>query len=186
MSVLQELARGLRGLFQWWVVVAPWERAMRVRGGKRSKLLGPGIHLRVPMLDRIFRQSVRERAVACKSQTLGTADGKTISVTGFLLLAIEDLEKLYETLHSAEDTLRMRAVKHIPEFISTRRREEITPEKLAAYVNARLAFERYGVGGAEYVVTEFVDVPYTIRLLQHQDTYVDGNMMDTTKADGEA
>lgn len=28
--------------FRWWFVVAPWEAALRIRGGKRAKLCGPG------------------------------------------------------------------------------------------------------------------------------------------------
>lgn len=47
--------------FQIWVVVAPWEQAVRVRLGKHLSVLNAGVHLKLPFADLVYLQSVRLR-----------------------------------------------------------------------------------------------------------------------------
>jgi hypothetical protein len=61
-SGVKQIIEALKGLLVWWVTVAPWERALRVRLGKRVTLLGPGVHLRIPVADRVFGDSGRAPA----------------------------------------------------------------------------------------------------------------------------
>ena len=42
MNQILDLIREFFRLFQWWVIIAPWEQAVRVRAGKHLTLLQPG------------------------------------------------------------------------------------------------------------------------------------------------
>ena len=64
MEWLSTIVRSLWRPFQWWVVVAQWELGLRIRLGKKTKALNPGIHFRIPFLDRIYIQSARLRTIS--------------------------------------------------------------------------------------------------------------------------
>ena len=59
--MIRELFAQLSNVLTWVVVVAPWEQALRIRWGKTATLLKGGVYLRIPFIDRIYRQSVRKR-----------------------------------------------------------------------------------------------------------------------------
>src|SRR6267154_2769131 len=78
-------------LLIWWVVVEPWEKALRVRLGKRVVEFGPGIHFRFPYIDVIYRNSTRLHFTSLDPQTVTSQDGKTITFAGVFGYVIEDL-----------------------------------------------------------------------------------------------
>ncbi len=98
MGWVREIMQAGSKFFKWWVVVAPWEQALRIRGGKRAKLLHAGIHFRIPFWDRIYRQSVRMKAISVPSQTVSTADGMLIEVGMVLSFQVDNLERMYDTI----------------------------------------------------------------------------------------
>jgi hypothetical protein len=46
---IQKLIDLLKEVFTWWFFVQPWEKAIRVRAGKRLTLCEAGMHFRVPL-----------------------------------------------------------------------------------------------------------------------------------------
>lgn len=180
MSAMRELFNGLRGLLVWWVVVAPWEQALRVRWGKRVDLLLAGVHLRVPGVDRIYRQSVRERTADLRTQTLTTQDGATVTLAGNVRYSIGDIRKLYDTLHHAEATILDLAAGEIARFVTGSTRDTCTPDAIAESVNGRLALERYGLCKTRMYVTDFAFVR-TYRLIQDQRWGNDYDRLNTNR-----
>jgi hypothetical protein len=156
----KKIAHGLALFF----VVAPWEQAIRVRLGKRVHLLGAGFYLRVPFIDRVFKQSVRRRLINIRVQTLTTSDGRTISCTGALGFAIVDLRKLYDTLESATDTIENECCALIARFIGQRKIEECRAPELEQFVRTQLDLTRYGLHGDEFYLTSFC-AARTLRLI---------------------
>jgi hypothetical protein len=73
MSVVSDYLARLLGGAAFWVVVLPWQQALRVRGGRHVRLLKPGIYLKVPILDVVQVESVRRRTSMVPIQTLSTA-----------------------------------------------------------------------------------------------------------------
>jgi hypothetical protein len=67
-------------------VVCPQQTAMVVeRFGKFSRVLEPGLHLLVPVVDRIgYSWSLKEEAVPVKAQTAITRDNVAIMIDGVL------------------------------------------------------------------------------------------------------
>lgn len=162
-----------------WVIVNPWERAIRVRLGRWRVLLGPGLHLKVPIADAVFSQSVRRRICTMRTQTLTTDDGKTAMLGACLGYEIIDLDRLYDTLHHAEDTLENLALAAFANEVRSRTSGECAAEVIEQAVQARLDFERFGVGAVEVHLTDFAFVR-TYRLISDPRYSGAGEKLETT------
>lgn len=151
------------------VMVSPWEQAIRVRAGRQVRRLHPGIHLLVPILDTVHKQTVRRRNSLIATQTLTTADGETIVIGASLGFEIADIERLYRTLHDADDTLCQLAAAALADVVLTTPRADLTPGVLGELVTKNLAggFDGYGIAGVELRVTDFAYI-HAIRLVQDQ------------------
>ena len=164
----------LSGLFKWWIIVAPWEQAVRVRLGKEDALLGPGPHLRIPGVDRIYSESVRLRTVDLGVQTIATQDGKPVTLSGFIRFRVENLLDVINTLHQPEDTLTDEAMGATAMIIrnSTSAFLEAADVELAA----TLAVRKVGSGLADMSVsiTDFAFVR-VYRLIDNDRRWTKGN-----------
>jgi hypothetical protein len=150
--------------FAWFVVVAPWEQAIRVRMGKHVRLLEAGFYLRIPFVDRVFKQSIRRRLSIVRPQTLTTRDNKVVTLSGALGYAIKDLRRLYDTLESAHDTIENEVAAVVARYVCTHEYSECTPARVAEAVTAELKLERYGLDGQSFEVTSFLSAK-TYRLV---------------------
>lgn len=155
MNALAGIFQGLKSMLQWWVVIAPWEAAVRVRRGKRVKVLGAGMHLRVPLVDRFFVQSTRLRITDLPIQTLTTTDGATITLKGQLAYRIVDIGKLYDTLHDAEGTLVNATQAAIAGVVTAADRESCSPGEIGRAVTERLSgwLWAYGLNSVAVTIT---------------------------------
>ena len=160
-----ELIRQIGNLFTWAFVVAPWEQAIRVRGGKHKQVLAAGIYLRVPFLDRVYKQNTRRRLLCLHGQTLTSADGKIVTVSGAVGFFIRDLGQMYDRLDNPNDTIETEVAGLIADFIGQTPLAGCNHEKLRAYVTERLNLDRYGLGGQEFYLTSFAYVPRAYRLI---------------------
>lgn len=179
------LLERFRQLFVWWAIIQPWESGIRVRLGRQLKKLEPGIHLRVPVIDTIWKQSVRYRVSTLQVQTLTTLDGKVLSVCGAVGYAIGDVLKLYQTLHHAEDTIRSVAMGVIAEFVQNHYAAECKSADVSeAAVALRVQLGQYGLEG---VTINIVDFAYlrAYRLITDMKWGQNGDALNTTQAFGD-
>src|SRR5258706_12526810 len=169
MNWFTQLFQTFGSFLQWWIVVAPWERGLRVRLGKVAAELSPGIHFRIPFLDRIYLQRIRKRTVARTNQTVSTKDGLPITITVAIDFTVTDLRLLFDSLSSPEATLQYRVSSHIAEFVFQRTRAEIRPADLERH--ATMAIEDFGcgLGNIQVHITEFSFVR-TLRLMSESYT----------------
>lgn len=156
---MNEIIATLGRLFSqvaFWATVAPWELALRVRAGRHVRCLPPGLHLRIPIIDQIFKQSVRLRSSTIPTQTLSTTDGATVIVGAMLSYAIGDIKSLYDRLHHAEDTVTQLASGTIASIVSGADRA-IRPDALSARATLILAehFAEFGLVDVTVRVTDF-------------------------------
>jgi len=98
------LIQAIRGLLTWWLLVAPWERGVRVRG-KSTRILEPGFHLVIPLLDRVYRQSIRTRTIYLPTQVIGLSRGRALTVAAMVSYQIGDLMRVFETMQHPEATI---------------------------------------------------------------------------------
>lgn len=165
---MQSLVELIRSFFRGvrpWVVVAPWEQCLRVRLGKHVRVLQAGFHLRIPIIDIVYMQSVRRRVSSTGQQTLTTSDNRTITITAALGYAIDNVEAVYRGLHHAEDTLVQLSRQRLAQYVATHPLADCTPadlERVAGQMALELA--SYGFSSPELRVTDFAVVK-TYRLI---------------------
>jgi hypothetical protein len=165
MGIFREIINAIIRMFTWLVIVAPWEQAVRVRFGKYTRILRAGVHLKIPFVDRIYKQSIRRRLSIMGTVTLTTKDKQAVTVNGAIGYEIVDLLKLYQTLHQPEDTITYETLGLVSGFIVTRNLADCLPHHIKAHVDAEMDLTRYGLGKQEFVLTSFAVVK-TYRLLQ--------------------
>jgi regulator of protease activity HflC (stomatin/prohibitin superfamily) len=153
--------------FQLWVVIAPWEAALRVRLGRRAGVLSPGMHLRLPFLDRIFVQSVRVRTIADTGQTMATRDGSVLTLSVAITYAIEDIEKLYMSVSNPEVTLLLQLQGAIAETVANADRGQLTPKKVQESAARKIQAADWGLGQVQVMVTTFAFVK-VLRLINYE------------------
>jgi len=150
----------LFGQVVFWAMVEPWEQAIRVRAGKHVRRLMPGLHFRIPILDLIYKQTVRLRTSMVATQTLSTHDGHTLIVGATVGYCISDIEKLYRGLFHAEDTIIQMAAGELAAEVFGTERSAVRPDKVGLNVTARLQdrFAAFGLAGVSVRVTDFAFV----------------------------
>lgn len=187
MSTFQEILRSITSAFRWWVVVTPWEQVVRVRWGKHVQVLDKGVHVRIPLVDVVYKQSVRRRYSRLSTQTLTTRDERTVYLCAVLGYAILDIGKLYDTLHHGEEAVQAETEAYLASYIHNHDLSECAPRDIERDVVARLDLSRYGLGDVEVRITNFA-VVRTYRFItgSPRDYMLGGNdgMLNTLAEDG--
>lgn len=150
-SILKQLSQ----VFTWFVVVAPWEQAIRVRLGKNVRLLNAGIYVKVPFIDRVFKQSTRRRLNMLRPQTLTTADRHVVTCAGAVGYSIGDLVKLYDTLESPNGTIENEIAGLVAKYLGARNLKECSSAGLEQFVKDGMDLTKYGLNGQEFYLTSF-------------------------------
>lgn len=163
MGSLREILASFSRLFQWWVVVAPWEQALRIRGGKRSTLILPGVHFRIPFWDRIYRQSVRLRSMGVPSQTVATKDGYVVELRMVINYQIDDMEEVYKTLESPSHVLSALAASAAAKHITRCNLDECHAAEIELAASEALNLEDFGLSSGNCMPVRVVDLAYIKR-----------------------
>lgn len=153
--MISDILKQISCIFTWFFTVAPWEQAVRVRFGKYVTLLGPGVYLRIPFVDRIFKQSIRMRRQHAPPQTVSTLDGKVVTCAFSIGFRIVDLLKLYNTIDSPNTTISSEVSNIVSDFISSNKLESLTVASMKEYVNRKLSLTKYGIEGEEFLLISF-------------------------------
>lgn len=150
---------------KWWAVVNPWERAIRVRLGKHARLLDCGWHLRIPIIDTVTIFNNRLRISTFPGQTLGTTDGRTITVAGNVGFRIDDPLEAMRSLQQPEYSCAALVQTTVANYVTSRSFAELIKGELEGEAKAEL--ERLASGLAiEYVsLTDFAVINRTFRIL---------------------
>lgn len=181
MNLLNSIADFLGRLLNWWYTVMPWEQAIHVRWGEKSKVKGPGFYWQIPFVDKIFIQTTRMRMVDVPMQTMSTKDGSTVTIKSCYGYSIADIEKLYQTLYHPEMTLSSMVQGKIGEYIRENLVTDITPGKIEEEVNGIIKSEEYGLKDVTVRITTFAIVK-TYRLMQDGSNMYDGLNMNPNTA----
>ena len=164
MNAVKQIQEFFRSIFQWWVTITPWQQGVRIRLGKHTKLLGPGIHIKFPIVDIVYMQPIRVRAQHIGSQTLTTNDKKTVSLASALQYQITDLLKLYSTLHNAHDTIEQMTQGLVSSYVRAADLDTINGNELEQHIINELKISQYGIEVIGFRLTSFTAVR-TYRLI---------------------
>src|SRR5690348_2417141 len=127
MNYLNEIFSHLFKLLQWWVVIMPWEKAVRVRFGKKVKILSSGIYLNIPLFDAVYVHTIRSRVLQMPPQTISTKDNKSLIITCSASYLIDDVFKLHNGLNQPEMTITNAILSYVCEKVSHIESSSITP-----------------------------------------------------------
>lgn len=163
-------------LFKWWIIVNPWEQCVRVRFGKKVKLLMGGIHLKIPYFDSCYLHCTRMRASSLGKQTITTLDGKVVTIQSNLSYEITDALKLQNTLFAAEDTVRNYSKNEISRYISSHDLKDCLENKIKSGIKIDLT--NYGIKVIDLCISEFAYAK-TFRLIGDQQDWSTGNVLTT-------
>lgn len=163
---IEQILRVAAKPFQWWITIAPWEQGVRVRLGKRLCELGPGVHLRIPLADRIYVQSTRVRIVSTNNQTVSTMDGKVVTLHLAVRFSIGSVLEVYQSVSDPGVTVLNAVMSWASEHVSTTHSDSLTHRSLESFIDDRARSCEWGLTNLSAKVLGFAFVR-TYRLLVH-------------------
>jgi regulator of protease activity HflC (stomatin/prohibitin superfamily) len=98
-------------LSNWWYYITPvviiptYEEAVLLRLGHFKKVLGPGFHVKLPILDEVIAQHVVVTTLSLAAQSLYTKDKQNIVVKGVIKYRIADVKIFLLEVFDAQDAL---------------------------------------------------------------------------------
>jgi len=161
-----------------WIIVQPWEQGIRIRCGKNTKLLNPGIYFRLPYFDSVYIQETRLRVIDLTVQTVTSKDLKTITLSGSIGYSINSVELLYNTLFHPELTISNMVMSEISDYVYKHNIDDISPEAIQKSVLTNIDAKAYGLKFEYFKLINFA-VVRTYRLIQDQSWTHEGLKMDT-------
>jgi regulator of protease activity HflC (stomatin/prohibitin superfamily) len=87
------------------VIVPSYEQAVLLRNGKFKKVLEPGFHVKLPILDEVISQHVVITTLSLAAQSLYTKDRQNIVVKGVIKYKISDVKVFLLEVFDAQDAL---------------------------------------------------------------------------------
>jgi len=173
MSILKDIIDFITKIFQWWVVIMPWEQGIRVTLGRKITLLDKGIFLKIPLIHAVYVQEKRLRLINLPIQTVCTGDGHAITISCAVGYSIVDIGKLYNTLYQPDMTISNIVASKVSDYIFKTTVAECKPDKVENDIINALDQYQYGLK-FEYVRIINFAVVKTFRLIQDQSYIYEG------------
>jgi regulator of protease activity HflC (stomatin/prohibitin superfamily) len=93
-------------IFQFWVVIYPYERGVQLRLGKFKRELKAGLHFCIPFkVDRVLTMDTVMRTLRLGAQSLVTADGKPVVINTVVASEIVDVQRAILGVHAIEHVI---------------------------------------------------------------------------------
>jgi regulator of protease activity HflC (stomatin/prohibitin superfamily) len=86
-------------------VVNQWEKAAVMRFGIIVKVVGPGLRVRMPVIDSVRKIDLRMRTIDLRGQSAITKDNISVGVDAVVFAAVEDVEKLLTKVVDYEEAV---------------------------------------------------------------------------------
>lgn len=165
MNYIKETLEYLSKLFQWWIIVQPWEQGIRVRAGKKSLIMKGGTYFRIPFIDTVYIQEIRSRIIEMSPHTISTKDKKILTIVVSVAYSISDIEKLFNSIARPEMTIGNRVLSEVANYVFTHNCDECSPDKIQVHVDGVLKGIDYGLKFESCRITGFAEMR-TYRLIQ--------------------
>ncbi len=98
-------------LAQWWnflmpaVIIPDYEEAVLLRAGRFKKVLKPGFHVKLPVIDEVVSQHVVITTLSLSAQSLYTKDKQNVVVKAVVKYKISDVKVFLLEVFDAQDAL---------------------------------------------------------------------------------
>lgn len=176
MEWIRQIWNEISNLFKWWVIILPWEKGLRIRLGKKTKTLNPGIHLRIPYIDSCYKQSTKLYFVSLSMQTLTNKTGQTITLSMNVGYSIKDIEKVYNSVGELQTAISGNVQGMVAKIIHDS--NECSPSIIEEQCKTALTSKDWGIEINEIKVISFALVK-TFRLIQDSSWTANNHPLET-------
>ena len=151
------------------------EKGVRLRFGKINKIMDAGLVFKMPFVDNLIIQYVKDDTILLPSQKLTTKDGKTITITGMVLYCVEDIQPFVLNASVATQSISDVALGTISDVILKMTYDEILEslEKLSNEISkaVRRECKQWGVK-IEYVRLTDITTSRTFNVFKNSDSHL--------------
>ena len=149
-------------------VIPEWESGVLLRFGKYKRSVGPGgFYWKVPFIDEIWSCSVSTETIPTKSQSIITADGVSVFVSGAIKCYVEDARTYLIKVKDVDNAISDLAQAEIKKTIASLTFQECKDKDIDHEISKKLrsSAKRWGIYVDAVTLTTF-DRGRTIRLIQ--------------------
>jgi len=177
MDSIKNLLDYILSIFKIWVIIQPWEQGLRIRMGKKVKLVNGGMYFKFPYLDSYYIQSIRLRVISLPMQTVTTKDGHTVTLNGSIGYQIKDIQKMYTSLFHPELTIANIVMSALADYIYNNNIIDIKVNDVERNVLTEISNVDYGISIEYFKLIGFAVVK-TYRLIQDGAWIPEGMRLD--------
>lgn len=129
-------------LFQFWIVLDPYERGIQLRLGTFKRILDPGFHFLIPFaVDRVISENIVPRTHRMPGLAATTIDGKAVGFDVVITYCIKDVVKAVLECEDVADAIADTCSGHICTELSKLSWEDLhtkgAPDSLVKVCRAR-------------------------------------------------
>ena len=141
-----------------FVVIEPWDEGLRVRLGKHTKILKPGVHLSLPWIDVVETMNVKRQAVNLPNQNIWTLDRKSITISGAFEYEVVDIAKVFLEVQDLDESLIEVTQGLIADYVVSTDEEALYPDAMVEEMLPSLQEEgeRWGVNISKLIISDLV------------------------------
>lgn len=165
-------------VFEWlgkfiprWEIVEVQVQGVKYVGGKKVVICPPGIHWWWPVTTKWETHQVVRQADELQSQTIVTADDKTIAVSGLLVYRVTDLATLVTNAYAPMELVQDIALTAVHDVCCSMTWEELKGEQRKGTLDTKLRnaaknqLKEYGVDVVKCMLTDLAPAR-VIKLIQ--------------------
>lgn len=125
----------------FFTIVKQYQQGAWLRFGKLRKIVGPGIHFKIPIFDEIDSYHILTTAMTLEPQSLTTKDDKEIVVKGVIKYRTSDLSKFFTHVYDAVDAIADVSMGIIKGVIAKKSWDECRDEQLDNEITKKVRIE---------------------------------------------
>ena len=156
--MLRQIFQAISYMLTWWVIVSPWQCAVRLRFGKHITTLKAGIHLKIPLIHQVFVQNTRLLVVDTPNQTVTTADGRVVTLSVVVGYRIVDIEQVLTSVQNPREVVSSLAMGAVSAYITAHGSAECAIPAIEADLIEQLDGQNWGLKFDLVRVTDFAFV----------------------------
>jgi regulator of protease activity HflC (stomatin/prohibitin superfamily) len=157
---LIEIITNWASLLAPFVIVNPYEEGVLNRVGKFKKVISPGIHFKIPILDEVVTQYTVTTTLSLPAQSLYTIDKQNIVVKGVVKYKISDVKIFLLEVYDAQDAISDMTQSIIKNIIMSKTMEECIDPEIDNILTkkARVEVKKWGVEINQVTLTDLAPI----------------------------
>lgn len=160
-TLIQEFIHDLVPFF----IVNEWEQGIMLRAGKFNKVLMPGLYVKIPFLDSVWKYTVITQSIDIPPQSTTTADNYNVVVKGIIRYSIFDIKSFLMNINQPADVLTDTTGGMIREIIENTRWENLVDVDKRLTREVGTFVKKWGIKVEKVTLTD-LQMADSIRIIQ--------------------